>query len=134
PRSPPPGRRATLLVVDNVPANLSLARSTFEPFGYEVVTACTLQQALALAREAPPDLILSDVHMPGGNGFDLLHAVKADSRLNRIPFVFISSTVWAVQGCRAQALALGAADFITRPLEPQALLSRIEACLKTRRE
>src|SRR5205823_1615538 len=65
--SPAPGsvaRRAFILVVDNVPANRSLMRFLLEPFGYEVVAARSGAEALALARQTVPDLILSDLHMP----------------------------------------------------------------------
>ena len=126
---PPPGKRVTLMVVDNSPVNLSLARSLFVPFDYEVVTALTAQEALPLVRQAPPDLILSDVHMPETSGYDFLRTVKADPGLRRIPFILISSTAWPELD-RQKVLALGAADFITRPIEPPVLLAKIRACLQ----
>jgi two-component system cell cycle response regulator len=127
---PPPAlpRRATLLVVDDSPVNVALVRSTLEPFGYEIVAARSKAEALDLARRRRPDLILSDVHMPQGDGYELIRAVKADSLLRDVPFVFISSTIWPQQDLR-EGLGLGAAEFILRPIEPGALLARIEACL-----
>ena len=119
----------TILVVDNSPVNLELARSTLEPFGYEIRAARSVPEALALARETLPDLILSDLHMPGQDGFDFIRAVKADPALSAIPFVFISSTIWRDQD-RTDGLALGAEKFIIRPIEPQALLREVEACLR----
>ena len=119
----------TLLVVDNSPVNIELLRSTFEPFGYEIVAARSVTEGLALARRAQPDLILSDLHMPGADGFDFIRAVKASPELRAIPFVFISSTVWRDKD-RTDGLALGAEKFIIRPIEPQALLKEVEACLK----
>jgi len=126
---PAPGPKGrTILVVDNAPANLALVKSTLEPFGYEVLAAGCVRDALEVARERSIDLILSDVHMPGQNGYDLIRIVKADDRLRTIPFVFISSTVWGDKD-REVGLSLGAHRFVLRPIEPQALLAEIEACL-----
>ena len=85
--------------------------------------------ALALARDHPCDLILSDVCMSEGTGYDFIRAVKADPRLRDIPFVFITSTMTDEKD-RATGLALGAARFLFRPVEPDALLVEIEACLR----
>src|SRR5438552_60694 len=68
----------TILVVDNQPMNLELARSILEPSGYCLVTANSMREGLALARKLPFDLILSDVCMADGSGYDFLHAVQAD--------------------------------------------------------
>lgn len=123
------GRPATILVVDNSPINLDLARSRLEPFGYNVITAGSVREALEVLQHTSPDLILSDVHMPGKSGFELIKEVKADSHLRTIPFTFISSTVWR-ESDREQGLALGANAFILRPVEPDVLVARIEACLR----
>ncbi|MBI1878167.1 MAG: response regulator [Chloroflexi bacterium] len=131
PSPPPVAKHATILVVDNSPTNIALARSTLEPFGYEVMTTDNMKEGLRLARQSPPDLILSDLHMPQGNGFDFIRAATADPRLRSIPFLFISSIVLQASD-RQSGLALGADRFILRPLKPQALLAEIEACLKGR--
>jgi two-component system cell cycle response regulator len=133
PRRAPFGVRAngkghTILVVDNSPVNLSLAASTFEPFGYEVVVAHSVAEALDLARRRRPDLILSDVHMPSQSGYDFLRIVKEDETLKTIPFVFISSTVWGNKE-RDAGLDLGADRFILRPIEPEALIKQVDECL-----
>jgi len=122
-------KRATILVVDNSPVNLSLAQSTLEPFGYIVVITHSVKQGLQMARRIHPDLILSDVHMPDETGFDLIRAVKSDAQLRSIPFVFISSTVWQ-DSDRRNGLALGAMKFILRPIDPQDLINDIEECLR----
>jgi CheY-like chemotaxis protein len=116
--------RPTILVVDNSPVNLSLASSIFEPFGYEVVHAGSVEEALDIARRRAPDLILSDVHMPGLGGYDFLRIVKQDAALQSIPFVFISSTVWG-EAERVEGMQKGADAFILRPIEPEALLAEI---------
>jgi len=137
PALPPPdgpaphhgSHRTVILAVDNSPVNLSLAESTLGPFGYEVVTATSVGDALALARARRPDMILSDVHMPGQSGYDFLQIVKDDDALKTIPFVFISSTVWG-ETERLAGMARGADGFILRPIEPQALVDEISRYLK----
>ena len=121
-------KRATLLIVDNSPPNLELMRSLFEPFGYTVITASNVADGMVLAREEEPDLILSDVHMPGADGYEFIRLAKADPALQEIPFAFISSTVWRTSDPQ-KALALGAIKFIQRPIEPQDLLREVQACL-----
>ncbi len=126
---PPTAVRQTILVVDNLPVHLELARGILEPHGYRVLTAEGVADALALAREQPCDLILSDVCMAGETGYDLIKAVKADPRLRDTPFVFLTSTM-TDEKARAAGLALGASRFLFRPIEPEALLAEIVACLR----
>jgi two-component system cell cycle response regulator len=127
-----PVKHHRILVVDNQPVNLNLKRSLLEPLGYEVVTAENMTDGLALARQTLPDLIFSDVQMEGGSGYDFIQAVKADRALADIPFIFITSTD-CNEKARAKGLALGAARFLFRPLEPELVLAEIEACLRERR-
>jgi CheY-like chemotaxis protein len=84
---------------------------------------------LALARRSPPDLIASDLHMPGEDGIDLIQRVKADPGLQPVPFVFLSSTMARSGHNERQALALGAVKVLRRPIAAQALLDEIEKCL-----
>lgn len=127
-----PSKRATLLVVDNSPVNIELARSLFGPHGYEVIAATRMDEGITLARQSLPDLILSDVNMTNGTGYDFIRAVKADPQLRSIPFVFITSTLSIND--QAKGLSLGAARFLIRPLEPQTMLAEIEACLREGRK
>jgi two-component system cell cycle response regulator len=122
-------RRGTILVVDNSPVNLSLMQCILEPFSYQVRIAETVDEGLALARQSPFDLIISDVHMPVRDGFAFIQAIRADPQLRCIPFIFLSSTALSATD-RSSALALGAAKFIERPIEPQRLLKEVEECLK----
>ena len=117
----------TILAVDNLQANLELIEGLFGGLGYQVVTASNAGRALELARNSLPDLILSDVCMPHGNGSDLIDAVKADPQLRQIPFVFISST-FTNEEARKKGIAHGAEKYLVRPIEPQRLLEEVEAC------
>jgi two-component system cell cycle response regulator len=129
---PARGTGATILAVDNLQMNLDLLASILGSSGYRLVATTRAETALALARESPPDLILSDVCMPQGSGYDLIREVKDDPLLAAIPFVFVTSTALQ-ESDRARALAMGAARFLVRPMEPAELLANIEACLREAR-
>jgi two-component system cell cycle response regulator len=129
PERPPNPAPAIILVVDDSPLNRSLMQSTLGPFGYDVICAHSAEEALALMRQTLPDLILSDVHMPGRDGYALIKSIKADAHLRDIPFAFISSTFRPDQD-RIMGLSLGALKFIMRPIEPQVLVAAIEDCLR----
>ena len=128
PHKPP---HARLLAVDDSPVNLSLMRSTFEPLGFDVTATRSVEEALTLAAQNPPDVIVSDMHMPGASGYDFLTAAKSHPLLRDIPFVIVSST--AVSGHERRAcVAAGVDRFIQRPIEPQNLLAAIEECIAAR--
>ena len=131
--APLQSKGATILVVDNAPVNLELARSILEPCGYTVITATGISEGLSRARQTHPDLILSDVNMSGGTGYDFIKLVKADPQLHAVPFVFITST-FVDASAQARGLALGAAKFILRPIEPRPLLAAIEDCLRAEKQ
>jgi len=131
----PSERRAangfTLLVVDDIEANRAFASSMLGYMGYAVVTAQGVDEALALARRTAPDLIMSDVCMPVSSGYDFIAKVKGDPLLKSIPFMFITSTA-REDADRRKGMALGAVNFIVRPIEPRLLLEHIEAALRRR--
>ncbi|HEV8517937.1 MAG TPA: response regulator, partial [Burkholderiales bacterium] len=120
--------KATLLVVDDSPTNRELIYHTLSPIGYEVRLANSVRAGLEQLAIGLPDLILSDLHMPGEDGFNLVRLIKADPLLAKVPFVFISSSVWGEE-CRETALRLGVSRFLLRPIEPQALIDEIASCL-----
>ena len=124
---------AKILVVDDSATNRELIYQTLVPFGYEVHLAHTVPAAMDIAASSELDLILSDLHMPGEDGFNFVRRVKADARLAQLPFMFISSSVWGEQE-RTLAMQLGVSRFLLRPIEPQTLLDEVVACLARQRE
>jgi two-component system cell cycle response regulator len=124
----PKPKPAALLFVDNTAANIHLAQSLLEPLGYEILTAASAREGIELARRTKPDLIVSDVHMPHQDGYDFHSMVQSDPNLSDIPFVFLSSSVWSIRE-KETALARGALKFISRPIESDALVAELEACL-----
>jgi two-component system cell cycle response regulator len=128
-RTAPHEKSAVILLVDNTQANINLVRTILESFGYELVGALSAREGFDLARRTKPDLIISDVHMFHQDGYEFLRMVQADPGLSKIPFFFLSSSVWSNRE-KERALTLGVKKFISRPVEPQALLSVIESCLQ----
>lgn len=129
PWSKPPGLKShTALVVDDLQAHLDLAASVLGHSGFKVVTARGIREGLEQARRVTPDLILSDVCMADGSGYEFIGAIKNDPQLRSIPFIFLTSTAMNEKD-RAKGLALGAAKYLFRPIEPQTLLDEIKACL-----
>ena len=86
------------------------------------------KDALRLAHESPPHLILLDAEMPEMNGFELLKALKAEARLAEVPVIFITSHAEA--GFEVSALELGAADFIAKPFRSSPVLARVKNHLR----
>ena len=124
----PDASRRTIVVVDDNRVNLDFAKALLEGSGHVVLTASTSSEGLLLARNTPPDLIVSDVEMGSGSGFELLVAAKTDPLLRDIPFVFVTSTRTSASS-RREGLALGATKYLIRPIEPQVLLRELESCL-----
>ena len=125
---PPAAKLGLVLFVDNTQTNIDHFRSVLEPSGYRVTTARSADEALDLARQTRPDLIVSDVHMPRHSGYDFMRMVKSDPGLRDVPFVFLSSSVWSLQE-QQRAVGQGARKFIARPIEPEALLTHLKECL-----
>ena len=129
PLSKPPGLKShTALVVDDLQAHLDLAASLLGYSGFKVITARGMREGLEQARRVTPDLIMSDVCMADGSGYDFIGAIKNDPQLRSIPFIFLTSTA-VNEKDRAKGLALGAVKYLFRPIEPQTLLDEIKACL-----
>ena len=110
--------RATVLVVDDDPSVRDLLARTLENEGYRVISAANGVQALALAREHKPQAITLDVMMPKLDGWGALKELKADVELCDIPVIMVS-----VLNERGMAIPLGAADFVTKPVDRQRLMA-----------
>ena len=108
--------RATVLVVDDDASVRGLLARTLENEGYRVISAGNGVQALALAREHKPQAITLDVLMPKMDGWSALKELKADAALRDIPVIMVS-----VLNERGMAIPLGAADFVTKPVDRQRL-------------
>ena len=115
-----------LLVEDNEPSRDALGRR-LQRRGYEIVPAVDGQQAVSIAREMKPDLILMDLGLPVIDGWEATRQLKADGLTNRIPIIVLSAH--AMTNDRDQALQAGGDDFDTKPIRFQPLLEKIDALL-----
>jgi DNA-binding response OmpR family regulator len=117
----------TVLVVEDDPTILQLLEVNFEMEGFVVLRAEDGEEGLAVAREAKPDIVVSDVMMPKMSGVELLQALKADAATKRIPVLLLSAKA---QGADVRAgLDAGADDYVTKPFEPLDLIDRVNAVL-----
>ncbi|NIC42611.1 PleD family two-component system response regulator [Aquabacterium sp. A08] len=114
-----------ILVVDDSRTELVFLRSLLTRNGYHVRTAENAEQALLELGEQLPDLILMDVVMPGTNGFQLTRTIVRHPEYGKVP-VFICSSK-SQETDRVWGLRQGARDYITKPVDPQVLLAKIEA-------
>ncbi|WP_374364331.1 two-component system response regulator [Piscinibacter sp.] len=114
---------ATVLVVDDTPENLSLMGALLRDH-YHVKVANQGEKALKIAQaEAPPDLILLDIMMPGIDGYEVCRQLKARTQTRDIPVIFLTARA-EIEDERL-GLALGAVDYITKPISPPILLARV---------
>jgi two-component system cell cycle response regulator len=123
-------KQVAILVAGDSPVNRSLLRSTLEPRGYRVLAVETPREAIEEGGRDSFDLIVSDLHMPGDSGLGFLQSVKADPKLRLIPFVLFTASFSQIgDGQRERALELGAAKFVTWPINANVLLSLIDEVL-----
>jgi two-component system cell cycle response regulator len=121
-------KNVRVLIADNEPANVEILRLLLDHWGYDVLAARSGRAALELARRERPEVIISDLHMPDGDGLELLEVARADPLLRETPIIFVSATNPRRKTIE-KASALGAANFLLRPFEPQMLLDALNECL-----
>jgi len=118
-----------VLIVDDRSEDRALLKHYLQRLAEKIVEASDGAEALDLARAETPDLIISDALMPGVDGFELLRRIRKEDRLRAIPFIFYSA-VYTGDRDRKLALALGADDFIAKPLEPDAFIRRLRRAME----
>jgi CheY-like chemotaxis protein len=119
--------RKTVLVVDDAPENIRVL-TTILSDRYKVKAATSGEKALQICAADPlPAAVLLDVLMPGMDGWAVCRALKGQARTAGMPVLFVSGLTDDAERARAQAE--GAADFITKPLDPADVLARVAAQL-----
>ncbi len=122
--------KPTILAIDDTPVNLlTLGAALKDAFDLQMATSG--EMGLELARQNPPDLILLDIMMPGIDGFETFSLLKADARLADIPVIFV--TALHEQAFEIKGLALGAWDYITKPIQVETARQRIRNLLERER-
>jgi len=115
----------TLLIVDDIPANVLVLTEFFKIAGFKVLIAKDGKRAIQRAEYAHPDLILMDVMMPEMNGFDACRILKSRKSTREIPIIFMTALTDTVD--KIKGFELGAADYITKPIQQEEVLARVNA-------
>ena len=121
------GRPVRVLAVDDDPNDLRYVRDALVQAGYAPAVAGDAQEALSLIEEEQPDLALLDLMLPGTNGIELM---KEITNVADVPVIFLSA--YGGDELVAQALEMGAADYVVKPFSPTELSARIRAALRKR--
>ena len=117
----------TVLIVDDSPENLDIMRGILSPF-YRVLVATNGRKALKVAMSpSRPDLILMDINMPEMDGYEACRLLKLDSRTSNIPILFV--TAKSDMEDESQGFALGASDYLVKPVNPPIVLARVKTHL-----
>ncbi len=115
-----------ILIVDDLADNVFLLKAFLEVQGYSVEAADGGSSALEKAEASPPDLILLDVMMPDMDGYEVTRLIRRHPELREIPVILITAYT---DTCRIKGLAVGATDFVRKPVDFDELLAKIETLL-----
>jgi class 3 adenylate cyclase len=122
-RTPP-----SILIVDDMPANLHILQLRLAAHGYEILTATDGEEALAAAREKQPDLILLDIMMPKMDGLEVCRQLRADTSLPFMPIIMI--TAKADSQDVVAGLEAGGDEYLAKPVDQGALVARVKSMLR----
>jgi len=123
--------KGTILIVDDTPANVSILFDFLAESGYKVLVAQEGKRAIQKAEYAIPDLILLDIMMPGIDGFETCKVLKSTEKTKDIPIIFMTALADTID--KVKGFKLGAADYITKPIQHEEVLARINSQLNFRR-
>ena len=124
----PDAPNATILLVDDRPTDRRLLRVVLGYAGYRLIEAANGEEALKLVRQRRPDLVITDILMPIMDGYELVLAIRQHPEIATTRVIFYSAT-YRTEEARTLGIATGAARFITKPTDPEELLSIVETVL-----
>ena len=122
---------ATILIVDDEPAQLELLRYNLEKAGFTTAHADNGRAAIDLVEDMNPDLVVLDWMMPEASGIDVCRELRARSGTRFLPIIILSAR--GEEGDRALGLDSGADDYICKPFSPRELVARVKALLRRAR-
>jgi two-component sensor histidine kinase/CheY-like chemotaxis protein len=115
---------ASIIIVDDTPANLELLAGMLKQRGYRVRTAPSGKLAIQAAQSEPPDLILLDINMPEMDGYEVCRILKENGTTRDIPVIFITAMDRDMD--EERGLSLGAVDYITKPIRLPIVMARVQ--------
>jgi CheY-like chemotaxis protein len=116
-----------LLIADDKVGGRELVRAVLEGSGYIIYEAADGLEALRLARELRPDLIVLDLNMPGLNGFEVIQELRGDAEFVDVPVLALTAS--AMHGDRERALAAGFTGYLSKPIGPRELRAEVNRLL-----
>lgn len=122
--------RATILLVEDNLDNRAIYRTILEHFGYEVVEAADGEEAIRIARERHPDLVLMDISIPVVDGWEATRLLKADRATHDIPVIAL--TAHALPADRARSEEAGCDGYLAKPVAPRRVVEEVERVLRRR--
>lgn len=120
--------KSKILVVDDEAHIVELVRFNLEKEGYRVIAASDGSEAVRMAREEGPDLIILDVMLPEIDGFEVCRMIQRDSATGEIPIIMLTARGEEID--KILGLEIGADDYMTKPFSPRELLARVKARLR----
>ncbi len=123
----PAQRRTRVLVIEDNPANMELARYILTRFGYDVDAAVDGESGVAQVEALAPDIVICDLQLPGIDGFEVLRRLKALPAMRAVPVLAV--TAFAMVGDRERVLAAGFDGYIAKPIDPQSFVQQVTAML-----
>lgn len=120
-------QRSILIIDDNL-TNLRLAQTVLEIDGFETLTATNAEEALALLNQTTPSLILMDIQLPDIDGLTLTRQLRKNIKYRSVPIIAI--TAYALKGDREKALTAGCDDYMSKPININALSPAIRMLLQ----
>lgn len=120
-----PAGQATLLLVDDTPANLTALEAALQPLGHRLISVASGDLALRRLLKEDVSVILLDVRMPGMDGFETARRIKERERTADIPIIFLSA-VSTQSGHALEGFTTGAVDYVTKPVEPALLRAKVQ--------
>ncbi|MBK8575951.1 MAG: Flp pilus assembly complex ATPase component TadA [Elusimicrobia bacterium] len=117
-----------ILVADDDPVIRTILRTILSSTGFEVIEAADGREALLKAGQNPPELMIIDLHMPHGDGFEVIKEIRGIVGLSHLPIIVLTSD--SDDASQFQAMELGADDYLIKPIKPPLVLARINAVLR----
>ncbi|HMI77167.1 MAG TPA: response regulator transcription factor [Ferruginibacter sp.] len=117
-----------ILIADDEPDILEIIQYNLQNEGYEVITARNGNLALDLAKKHQPDLIILDIMMPGKNGIEVCNILRLQPVFNDTLIIFL--TALSDEGTEVKGLETGADDYLTKPISPKILVSKVNALFR----
>ena len=116
-----------ILVIEDDPIALRLIQYTLQHEGYQVLTALNGLEGMRKAENEEPDLIILDIMLPGIDGFEVCHRLRAEPQTAQMPILMLSAKAQEID--KATGVKVGADDYLAKPADPSEIVSRVENLL-----